>query len=129
MGQKPAPSFNKKRFKSCSPEETVSGIQTITFSDFNHDPDDLVEFDFWKAIVDNKRHLLIGWAGCDDLLYMYAGAWDLEIGEQTEETNEGNSFFGGTVTLSEKNIIKPVKCEGLKSMLDSFTTATCDYYI
>jgi hypothetical protein len=129
LGSKPAPSFTKRRFGSCSPEKTTSGTQTITFSDFNHDPTDLVEFDFWQAIVDNKRRLTLGWITCDDLWYQYTGDWDIEIGEQTEETKEGNAFFAGIITISEKDIIKPIKVTGLNAMLNSFATTQCDYYL
>jgi hypothetical protein len=129
LGSKPAPSFTKKRLGSCSPEKTISGVQTISFTDFNHDADLLVEFDFWQAIVDNKRNLVFGWVTCDDLWYQYDGDWDIEIGEQIEDTKDGNAFFAGTITLSEKNIIKPIYVAGLNAMLNSFATTQCDYYL
>lgn len=129
LGSKPAPTFNKKRFGSCSPEKTVSGTQTITFTDYNHDYDNLLEFSFWDSIVSNKNNLLVCWITCDDLFYLYTGDWDIEIGEQSEDTREGNAFFAGTITLSSKDIITPVRCEGLNAMLNSFATTDCDYYL
>lgn len=125
MGQKPRGSFTKKRLRSCGPETTISGTKTIAFKDYNSDPDNLLEFDFWQSIMDNQRFLLLGWVTSDEYWYQYTGEWDLENDDVIEETKDDNTFFDGVITMSTKAIIKPIKCPGILETLDSFATAEC----
>jgi hypothetical protein len=125
VGQKPKGSFTKRRLSSCSPEITVSGSKTVTFTDFNADNDDLIDFDFWQAILDNKQFMYFGFVGCNDLWYQHAGAWDLELDQVIEDTNDGKSFYDGVVTMTSKDLIKPIKVAGLLNTLKSFSSADC----
>lgn len=128
LGQMPKGSFNKKRFDSCSPEKVVSGSQTITFLDYNADDEALIDFSFWKGIVDNKEFLLVGWITCDELVYLYNEDWDLEVGPVIEDTKEGNTFRDGVVTMSTlPTDLIPVKCVGILNALESFVTETTCY--
>lgn len=122
LGQKPKGTFTKRRLTSCAPEMTISGTKTITFQDFNSDPDNLLDFDFWSAIDYSKRYLQFGWITCDDLWFQTDKAWDLEIDYVQEDSSEGMSFYDGVVTISEKALIKPIKVTGLSDLIASFTT-------
>lgn len=127
LGQKPKGSFSKRRITSCAPEITIAGTKTLTFQDFNADPDSLLDFDFWKGIDESKRFLQFGWITCDDLWYQTDKKWDLEIDLVQEDNSEGLSFYEGTVTISEKEIIKPIKVAGLSDLIAAFTTADYCY--
>jgi hypothetical protein len=124
LGQKPKGSFNKRRMTSCAPETTISGSKQITFQDFNANKETLVDFDFWQAIEKNKRFMYFGWVTCDDRWYQFDGDWDLEIDEVIEDTSEGKSFYDGTVTMSTKELVKPIICPGLLDALAAFNTTT-----
>lgn len=128
LGQKPKGSFTKKRIASCDPEETTSGSKTITFSDYNAAGDDsLLEYDFWAAIMANKKFMYFSWITCDDLWYQYSGTWDLENDDVIEQTNDDNTFFDGVVTMNTKEFITPIKVPGLLALISSFTSETCYY--
>lgn len=125
LGQKPKGSFTKRRLTSCAPEATISGTKTITFQDFNADTTDLIDFEFWTAIVDNKEFLKFGWITCDERWYQYTGEWDIEIDEVTEDTKDGKSFWDGTIAMATKDIITPIMVPGILDKLKSITSATC----
>lgn len=120
LGQKPKGTFTKRRLSSCAPEKTISGSKTITFQDFNADTDNLIDFDFWAGIDKSKRFMLFGWITCDERWYMTDSDWDLEIDEVIEDTGEGMSFYDGTVTISEKALIKPILVPGIIELISSF---------
>lgn len=125
LGQKPKGSFQKKRLTSCSPEETISGTKTITFQDYNADKEDLVDYDFWAGISENKKFLKFGYITCDERWFQFNGNWDIEIDEVDEDTLEGNSYWDGTITMSTKDILKPILVPGILAALEEFTTANC----
>jgi hypothetical protein len=126
LGQKPKGSFTKRRLTSCGPEKTISGTKTITFQDFNADIDTLIDFDFWKGINDNKNFLQVGWVTCDGRWYQTVADWDLELDEVIEDTKDGKSFYEGVITMSEKDLVKPIITDGLLDVLRSFKiSANC----
>lgn len=125
LGQKPKGTFTKRRTSSCAPETTIAGSKTITFQDYNASVDDLIDFDFWSAIVSNKRFLQIGWITCDDLVYQTASSWDLDLDEVKEDNSEqGLSYFDGVVTINQFALITPIKVPGIYDLIKSFTSAT-----
>ena len=126
LGQKPKGTFTKRRLGSCSPEKTISGSKTVTFQDFNADPD-FADYDFWNNVASLKRFLQAGWITCDDRLFMVTGDFDLEIDEVAEDNSDGASFFDGTLTFQSREIIKPVQVDGLNDFLASFDVATHCY--
>lgn len=120
LGQKPKGTFTKRRLTSCGPEKTIAGTKTITFQDFNADKEDLIDFDFWDGIDDNKQFMLFGWITCDERWYQTDADWDLEIDEVIEDTKDGKSFYDGTVTISEKALIKPIIATGIIDVANSY---------
>lgn len=125
LGQKPKGSFTKRRLSSCAPEVTVSGTKTITFNDFNADVEDLIDYDFWDAIIKNKNFMSFGFITCDGRWYQHDGAWDIELDEVIEDTSEGKSFFDGTITITSKDLMKPIICPGLLAAITNFDGADC----
>lgn len=127
LGQKPKGSFTKKRTQSCGPEETISGQKTITWQDYNASVDELLDYDFYAWLETNKKFLKFGWISCDERVHLFSGDWDLE-GDYVEEDNqEGNTYFDAVVTMSSKNIIVPIKVDGVLALLDGFANATTCY--
>lgn len=126
LGQKPKGSFTKRRTSSCSPEQTIAGSKTITFQDYNADNTDLLDFDFWGGIVDNKKFLQPGWVTQDDLLYMVTNGWDIEIDEVAEDNSEtGLAFKDGIITVNQFSMIVPILVPGIYDFLKNFTTTEC----
>jgi hypothetical protein len=125
LGQKPKGSFTKRRLSSCAPETTISGSKTITFQDFNADPENLLDFDFWAAVVDNKDFMKFGWITCDGRWYQYNGEWDIEVDEVEEDTKDGKSFYDGVITMATKDLIKPIMVPGILDLFKSQTATTC----
>jgi hypothetical protein len=123
IGQKPKGSFTKRRLTSCSPEQTVSGVKTITFQDFNADEENLLDYDFWDGIDVSKRFMAVGWITCGELWYQTDSDWDLELDEVIEDTSEGFSFKDGTITINEKALIKPFRVPGILNLIQSFIIA------
>lgn len=125
VGQKPKGSFQKRRTDSCGPEETISGSKTVTFNDFNADPTNLLDFDFWNEIKNNKEFMFFGYVDCNDLWYQFDGIWDIEVDDVKEDNSEGLSFYDGTITMTTNDIIKPIYVPGLLATLSAFTGAEC----
>lgn len=125
LGQKAKGTTTKRRLSSCSPETTVAGAKTISFQDFNAEPVDLIDFEFWSQIVTNKAFLLFGYITCDERWYQYAGEWDIEIDEIIEDTKEGKSFWDGVVTMATAEILVPIQVPGILSLFKSITSSTC----
>lgn len=123
LGQKPKGSVTKRRVTSCSPEVVIAGAKQITFQDYNASVDELIDFDFWTAINQSKKYLQFGWFTCDDLWYQTDKRWDLEIDHVIEDNSEqGLSFYDGTVTINEPELITPIKVDGLYDLIASYTT-------
>lgn len=127
LGQKPKGSFTKRRLSSCSPEVTISGSKTITFQDFNADITNLIDFNFWDAIVKNKKFLSVGYLTCDGRWYQYSGAWDIELDEVIEDTKDGKSFYDGSITMATKDLLIPIITPGILDAIASFNQANCTY--
>lgn len=125
LGQKPKGSTTKRRLSSCAPEQTISGAKTISFQDFNAEEVELIDFEFWTQIVNNKPFFKFGYITCDERWYQYDGEWDIEIDEVIEDTKEGKSFWDGVVTMSTADILVPIKVPGILALLKSITSSTC----
>ncbi len=125
LGQKPKGSFTKRRLSSCAPETTISGTKTIAFQDFNADNDNLIDFEFWTQVVNNKSFLKFGYITCDERWYQYQGEWDIEIDEVSEDTKDGKSFWDGVIAMATKDILVPIQVPGILAKLSSITSATC----
>lgn len=126
LGQKPKGSVTKRRLSSCAPEETVSGVQTVTFQDYNASATQL-DVEFWNAIKANKKFLSLGYITCDGRWFQYNGAWDIEIGDVIEDTFEGKSYYDGVVTIATDEILTPVITPGILEMISGFNQANCNY--
>lgn len=126
VGSKAKGTFTKKRVSSCGPEKTVAGSKQLTFRDYNADNDELIDFDFWNGVFNNRKFLQLGWVTCDDLLYMVTESWDMEPDEVIEEDSEtGNSYKDIVFTVNKLDMITPIKVPGLLAMLQNLTSATC----
>ena len=122
LGQKPKGSFTKRRLSSCGPETTISGSKTLTFQDFNADTTNLIDFDFWAAVVENKDFMKFGYITCDERWYQYAGDWDIEVDETIEDSKDGKSLWDGTITMATKDILVPIMVPGILAALKSITS-------
>lgn len=120
LGQKPKGSFTKRRLSSCGPEKTISGTKTLTFQDFNADIDNLIDFDFWDAVVNNAQFLNFGYITCDGRWYQFDGDWDIELDEVIEDTKDGKSFYDGVISMSTKDLLKPIITNGLLNAIRNF---------
>lgn len=123
IGQKPKGTFTKKRLTSCSPEQTVSGVKTVTFQDYNADEENLLDYNFWAGIDKNKRFMAVGWITCAELWYQTDSDWDLELDEIIEDSSEGFSYKDGTVSISETALIIPFRVPGILNLIQSFIIA------
>ncbi len=125
LGQKPKGSVTKKRIQSCGPEETISGTKTVSWQDYNAEPDELLDYDFYDGIMKNKKFLKFGWISCDERVHLFSGDWDME-GDYVEEDNQdGSTFFDAVVTMSSIDIIKPFLVPGVLAKLEGFQSAYC----
>jgi hypothetical protein len=120
LGQKPKGSVTKKRLQSCGPEEVVSGTKTVSWQDYNAEPDELLDYAFYDAIMKNRKFFKFGWISCDELVHMFNGDWDLEGDYVTEDNQDGNTFFDGVVTMSSVDLIVPVSVPGVLAVLAAF---------
>lgn len=125
LGQKPKGSFTKRRLSSCAPEQTIAGSKTVTAQDFNADVDNLLDFDFWGAVVDNKRFMKFGWITCDGRWYQYDGEWDVEVDEVIEDTKDGKSFYDILITMATKDLVTPILVPGILELFKAQTATTC----
>lgn len=116
VGQKPKGSVTRKRFSSCRGEKVVSGVKTVTFTDFNSYESVEIEsgseykapqeYLFWDFIEEFQDYLNLFWITCDGRVYFVEnGFWDLEIDEVIEETKDDSSFFDGTITIQSKALL------------------------
>lgn len=126
LGSMPKATFVKKKMDSCGPEEIIGGNQTINFQDYNV-TDDLEEYDFWTWIMENYPYMVFGWVTCDELMFLYDGAFAPEVAPVTEDTSDGSRFFDGTITMQTEQIIKPIRVPGILSLLANFDASTSCY--
>jgi hypothetical protein len=127
LGQKPKGSFTKKRLQSCGPEEIISGVKTISWQDYNAEPDELLDYDFYEDVFNNRKFLKVGYVSSEDLVYLFSGDWDLEADDVIEDNFEANTFHDIVVTMSSIQTIKPIKVEGLLAYLNTFNSQTTCY--
>lgn len=127
LGQKPKGTTTKKRTQSCGPEETISGVKTITWQDYNADPDNLIDYDFYEDINANKKFLKFGYVTSEDLVYLFSGDWDLDVDDVIEDNFEANTYYDAAVTMSTVDIIKPIKVTGLLEYLNEFNSQVSCY--
>lgn len=104
LGQKPKGSFTKKRISSCGPEAIVGGEKSITFQDYNADPEDCVDIDFWNMIQANATSYQFGYYTCDGYFYGPIESFQIEVDQVIEDNNTGSIFFDGTVTWNATQI-------------------------
>lgn len=98
LGQKPKGSFTKKRFSSCGPEGVIGGEKSITFQDYNSDPDTCADVTFWNTIQAGATNYQFGYYTCDGYFYGPIASFQIEIDQVIEDNNTGSIFFDGTIT-------------------------------
>jgi hypothetical protein len=122
VGSKAQGSDTNLRIASCLPEVKVGSTKTITIRDYNADPENLTEYDFYKSIEDNYATLKFFYVTCDELVYFYEnGVWAAGVDDVRGETKEEPVHIAITVNVSEIGMKKPVKVEGI---LEVITTAS-----
>lgn len=127
MGEKPRDTATKKKLSSCKPEEVVSNLKTLNFKDYNSDKVGYTDVDFWNAIMQNQKNLLVGWVMCDDTFYMASGQPSIDVSDVIEPNNTDNHFYDGIITWMEKDIIKPVAVVGLSEFLNEWKNSSDCY--
>jgi hypothetical protein len=127
LGQKPKGTFTKKQTQSCGVEEIVSGIKTVSWQDYNAEPDELLDYDFYEEIFAKRKFLKFGYVSTEDLVYLFSGDWDAEPDDVIEPTQNDNTYHDWVVTMSTIETIKPIKVDGLLAYLNSFNSQTTCY--
>ncbi len=127
LGSSPKKTVTKKRTSSCAPEKVVSGQKTVVWQDYNASVDDLLDYDFYAFIEENKEFLKFGWISCDERVSLFGGDWDLDGDYVEEPTQDDNTFYDAVVTMSTVNTIAPIKVPGILALLDGFANATTCY--
>lgn len=105
LAQKPKGSFTKKRISSCSPEQLVGKENQVTFQDYNSDPEDCKDVDFWNTIVQNSSSYQWGYYTCDGYFYGVVDEFSIEVDHVIEDNSTGNIFFDGTISWLDLNML------------------------
>jgi hypothetical protein len=98
LGQKAKGTFTKKRVSSCSPESIVGGEKSVTFQDYNGDPDDCTDITFYNQIQLNAPLYQFGYYTCDGYFYGPITSFTMEVDQVIEDNNTGSIYFDGTVS-------------------------------
>lgn len=133
VGQQAAGSVSKRRTSSCGPEQPIAKTDTITWQDFNADNStsggvsQLLDYDFYNDWQSNVAFSSFFYIDCNDLVYVYDGAYALEVSEVKEEQSEtGMSYKQGTVTMIGENLLlKPIHVPGILAYFQSLKIEDC----
>jgi len=118
VGSMAAGSPTKTRVASCKPEQTTGSQKVISTRDYNSDPENLTEYDFYNEVQANDAALKYFCVTCDELVYLYEdGKWSGTFDEVRPETNEEPTHIAGTITVTELGIKKPVKVAGISILV------------
>lgn len=104
LGQKAKGSFTKKRVSSCSPESIVGGEKSVTFQDYNADPEDCSDVTFYNTIQLNAPLYQFGYYTCDGYFYGPIESFTMEVDQVIEDNNTGSIYFDGTVSWNSTTI-------------------------
>lgn len=112
MGQKAKGSFTKKRIASCMPEGIVGAEKQITFSDYNTDTvtspgPGCLAYTFWNTILTNSSNYKLIYETCDGYVVGPINDFILEIDEVIEDNNTGSTYFDGTITWNDIEMVCP----------------------
>lgn len=108
MGQKPKGSFTKKRIASCFPEGIVGSEKTLTFQDYNADPNGgCAVHDFWNTILLNSGNYKVVYETCDGHVYGAINDFILEIDEVIEDNSTGSTYLDGTISWNNLEMLCP----------------------
>lgn len=117
LGQKPKPSFTKKKFSSARPEEVTGVTEQFQFKDFNASLDDNGDLVFWDTIQTNYQRYVYGFVDDHDNFYGFYDNWSPEIGSVIEEDVDGNTYVDGVLTFKSSGVLVPVQVPGLNNIL------------
>ena len=117
MGQKGKGSFTKKRISSCSPEGIIGGEKSITFMDYNTDTvtspgPGCLAYDFWNQILTHSGDYRLIYETCDGYIYGYIDNFTIEIDEVIEDNNTGSTYFDGTISWNDIEMVCPKHIAG-----------------
>jgi len=105
LAQKPKGSFTKKRISSCAPEQLVGKENQVTFQDYNSDPEDCLDIQFWNTIVNASSSYQFGYYTCDGYFYGLVTEFSIEVDQVIEDNSTGNIFFDGTISWLDLNML------------------------
>jgi hypothetical protein len=105
LAQKPKGTFTKKRISSCAPEQLVGKENQITFQDYNSDPLNCKDIEFWNTIVNQSSSYQMGYYTCDGYFYGLVPEFSIEVDQVIEDNTTGNIFFDGTISWLDLNML------------------------
>lgn len=105
LAQKPKGSFTKKRVSSCAPEQLVGKENQVTFQDYNSDPEECLDVEFWNTIVNASSSYQFGYYTCDGYFYGLVTEFSIEVDQVIEDNSTGNIFFDGTISWLDLNML------------------------
>lgn len=118
VGSKAQGSDTNTRVASCLPEVKTGSTKTISIRDYNADPENQTEYDFYKSIEDNYASLKYFYITCDELVYFYEnGIWSAVVDDVRGETKEEPVHIAVTVNVNEIGMKKPVKVTGILDII------------
>lgn len=115
MGQKGKGSFTKKRIASCFPEGIVGSEKSITFQDYNTDLGSgcaTSAYNFWNTILLESSNYKVVYETCDGYVYGEINDFILEVDEVIEDNNTGSTYFDGTISWNNIEMLCPVHIAG-----------------
>jgi hypothetical protein len=121
-GEKPEPDNQTQRISACRPEIVINQTHSVTGHSIIADAENLDDFKFWNELGENLSSYLIGWLGCDGLVY---GDWNNDKpgfimsglpSHVKATTNDEDDMFMFNFEFKKKGIVVPVK-------VDNFLTA------
>lgn len=118
VGSKAQGSDTNTRVASCLPEVKTGSTKTISIRDYNVDPENNTEYDFYKSIEDNYATLKYFYITCDEKVYFYEnGVWSAVVDDVRGETKEEPMHIAITVNVNEIGMKKPVKVPGILEVI------------
>jgi len=118
IGSKAAGSDTNTRIASCIPEVKTGSTKTISIRDYNSDPENLTEYEFYGDIEANYNTLKFFYITCDELVYFYDnGIWSAAIDDVRPETKEEPVHIAITVNVNEIGMKKPVRVDGILNII------------
>ena len=121
LGEKPKPSFTKKKVSSRRPEIVTGRTETFNFQDHNAKLDDNGDLEFWDKVQTNYRKYQVLFLDDHDNVYGFYPDFSPEIGNVIPNDTKENAHVDGTIALDLPNgLMKPsANVPGLTAIIES----------